>query len=103
MRRFILARPWVLMTVFFALIALTSGCRRRAAEVSEYHDPHPLPEEPKVVTVASPGKHGGRFVLGQTGNPRTFNAMMANESSSGDITMLTFSSLVDYDNETQEI
>jgi peptide/nickel transport system substrate-binding protein len=29
--------------------------------------------------------------------------MMANESSSGDITNLTFSSLVDYDNETQEI
>jgi len=93
----------LLLAALAAQIGLTAGCRRRAAEVSEYNDPHPLPEEPKVVTVKTLGRYGGRFVIGQTGNPRTFNAMMANENSSGDITNLTFSSLVDYDNATQEI
>jgi peptide/nickel transport system substrate-binding protein len=96
-------RKALLLVLFLVGTAMTSGCRRRAAEVSEYKDPHPLPEEPKVVTVKTPGRYGGRFVLGQTGNPRTFNAMMANESSSADITNLTFSSLIDLDNETQQI
>ena len=61
-------------------------CRRRAAEVTEYNDPHPLPEDALVVDAPSIGKHGGRFVFAETGNPRTFNAMMANETSSTDIT-----------------
>ena len=94
--------PGVVMVVFLGT-TFAAGCRQRVAEVADYTDPHPLPEEPKLVTVKTPGRYGGRFVLGQTGNPRTFNAMMANESSSGDITNLTFSSLVDYDNEKQEI
>lgn len=92
-----------LLILLMVVLTVVTGCRRRAAEVTEYNDPHPLPEEPKIVTVDTVGRHGGRFVLGQTGNPRTFNAMMANESSSGDITNLTFSSLTDFDNETQEI
>ena len=56
-----------------------------------------------VVDAPSLGKHGGRFVFAETGNPRTFNAMMANETSSTDITnhnLFTF--LVDYDNGTQQ-
>ena len=97
------SRIALILALIVAAIAASTACRRRAAEVTEYTDPHPLPEEPKVVTVKSIGRYGGRFVLGQTGNPRTFNAMMANETSSGDITNLTFSSLVDYDNEKQEV
>ena len=93
----------VLLVLFLAALTIAPGCRRRAAAVSEYNDPHPLPEEPKIVTVKSVGRHGARFVLGQTGNPRTFNALMSNESSSSDITNLTFSSLTHYNNATQEI
>src|SRR5687768_11163984 len=103
MRRAIFTRPWLIITVFFALIVTTSGCRRRTAEVAEYTDPHPLPEEPLVVDAASIGKHGGRFVIAQTGNPRTFNGMMANENSSTDITTRNlFTTLVDYDNGAQK-
>ena len=65
---------------------MAAGCRRRAAEVSEYNDPHPLPEEPLVIDAPSIGRHGGRFVFGSIQNPRTFNAIMANEQSSTDIT-----------------
>jgi peptide/nickel transport system substrate-binding protein len=91
------------LVVLIAAVALTAGCRRRAADVSEHSDAHPLPAEPKVLTVKTPGRYGGRFVLGQTSNPKTFNAMMANESSSNDITSLTFSSLVALNNVTQQV
>jgi len=84
-------------------LAGATGCRRRAAEVVEHQDPHPLPEEPYVVTMPTPGRYGGRFVLGQVSNPKTFNAMMANESSSNDINRLTYSALVGFNNETQQL
>ncbi len=56
-----------------------------------------------VVEAPSIGKHGGRFVFAETNGPRTFNGMMANETSSTDITNRNlFSFLVDYDNGTQQ-
>jgi peptide/nickel transport system substrate-binding protein len=94
-------RPLLILVLATLLIA--PACRRRAAEVSEYSDPHPLPEDPLVVEAPSLGKHGGRFVFAETGNPRTFNGMMANETSSTDITTRNlFATLVDYDNGTQQ-
>ncbi len=98
--------PFSGRTLVFLLLMTTlalPGCRRRAAGSGEYKDPYPLPEETKVTQVPTPGRYGGRFVLGQTANPRTFNAMMANEASSNDINNLTYSSLVGYNNETQEV
>jgi len=91
--------------VTLALCAATvasSGCRRRAAETVEYSDPHPLPAEPAVYEAASQGRYGGRFVLGQISNPRTFNAMMANEQSSSDITERAFARLAEHDNIAQK-
>ena len=92
-----------LLALLIAAILTVPGCRRRAAEEVEHSDPHPLPAEPKVVTVNPAGRYGGRFVIGQTSNPRTFNVLMANESSSSDITLKIFSSLIDFNNVTQEI
>ena len=92
-----------LLIVVLALVTVCTGCRRRAAETAEYSDPHPLPEDPMVVEAPTIGKHGGRFVFAETGNPRTFNGMMANETSSTDITRRNlFTTLVDYDNGTQQ-
>jgi peptide/nickel transport system substrate-binding protein len=83
--------------------AVISGCRRRSAEVAEYKDPYPLPADPLVVDASTLGKYGGRFVFAETGNPRTFNGMMANETSSTDITTRNlFTFLVDYDNGAQQ-
>ncbi len=98
-----MSRRILLLLLLIGTVAVATGCRRRAAEVAEYHDAHPLPEEPKVLPSKTPGRYGGRFVMGQTSNPRTFNAMTANESSSNDINNLTYSSLVSYNNETQEV
>lgn len=87
------------------VLALVAGCGgRRAAETAAYTDPHPLPEEPLVVEAPTLGKHGGRFVFAETGNPRTFNGMMANETTSTDITTHNlFTTLIKYDNGTQQI
>jgi peptide/nickel transport system substrate-binding protein len=93
----------VLILALCAVTIASSGCRRRAAETVEYSDPHPLPAEPLVVDAPTLGKYGGRFVFAETGNPRTFNGMMANETSSTDITTRNlFTTLVDYDNGTQQ-
>jgi peptide/nickel transport system substrate-binding protein len=102
MMRLLKSSRFLLLLLLIGTISLGIGCRRRAAESVEYTDPHPLPAEPKVVQMDTPGRYGGRFVLGQVSNPRTFNAMMANENSSNDINNLTYSSLVDYNNETQQ-
>lgn len=56
-----------------------------------------------MVEAPSIGRHGGRIVLGQTNNPKTFNALMVNEASSSDITERAFGKLVGYDNATQKI
>jgi peptide/nickel transport system substrate-binding protein len=94
--------PRLFVIALLAVVAVT-GCRRRAAEVAEYTDPHPLPEDPWVVDAPSLGKHGGRFVFAVTGNPRTFNGMMANETSTTDITSHNlFTFLVHYDNARQK-
>jgi len=97
------------LTIAATITILTLGavsetaCRRqRSATAEEYRDPHPIPAEPLVTTVDTVGRYGGRFVIAETSNPRTFNAPMANESSSADITQLIFTSLVGYDNATQQ-
>jgi peptide/nickel transport system substrate-binding protein len=92
-----------LLTVLLAAsLASAGGCRRRTAPVEEYKDTQPLPAEPMVVDAPTIGKYGGRFVFGETSNPRTFNGIMANEQSSRDITARNlFALLVDFDNGAQ--
>jgi peptide/nickel transport system substrate-binding protein len=104
MTRGLLARNRLSVIVLLAALAV-AGCRRPATEgaEAEYTDPYPLPEDPLVVDAPSLGRHGGRFVFVATNNPRTFNAMMANETSSTDITDHNlFTYLVHYDNAKQQ-
>ena len=93
-------KPLLVVAVACSLGAV--GCGRRSAEVAEYKDTIPPPAEPLIRPVATVGRYGGRFVLGQTVNPKTFNAMMATETSSSDITNLIFTTLVSFDNATQK-
>lgn len=81
---------------------IAAGCGRRAPEAVEYKDMVPLPAEPLVRQLATVGRYGGRFVLGQTVNPKTFNDLMATETSSSDITGRIFTTLVEFDNGTQQ-
>jgi len=77
-----------------ACVVSSAGCRRRVAEVAEYKDAIAPPAEPLIREVPSVGRYGGRFVLGQTVNPKSFNGMMANETSSSDITTQIDAALV---------
>src|SRR4051812_31970322 len=62
----------------------------------------PLPEEPRVESGEEIGTYGGRFIIAETSGPKTFNVLMANETSSTDITGRMFVGLADFDNESQQ-
>jgi peptide/nickel transport system substrate-binding protein len=88
-----------------ALIGAAAACGGGGSDTPKsavVREQQPLPEEPMVVPVETVGTYGGRFVLGQTVGPKTFNAMMANEQSSTDITLRLFATLIDFDNERQQ-
>jgi len=82
--------------------AVLPACRRTATDAVAYKDEIPPPAEPLIEQLPSVGRHRGRFVLGETNNPKTFNAMMTTETSSSDITDRLFGFLVDFDNATQQ-
>lgn len=83
------------------LLGLTAACGSTRQQEAAFVDQHPLPEEPLVTTVPQVGTYGGRFVIGQISGPKTFNVLMANETSSTDITGLMFIGLAGFDNGTQ--
>jgi len=88
-----------------AALGMTAACSgssgRTETQAALVREQKPLPAEPRVEQLDSVGTYGGRFVLGQTSGPKTFNAMMASETSSTDITGNLFIGLADFDNETQ--
>jgi peptide/nickel transport system substrate-binding protein len=91
-----------LLAAVAILAAAAAGCGSGAGHARVPHDdPHPLPQDTLTVRTTEIGSYGGRFVIGQTAEPKTFNAIMANETSSTDITNLLFTTLSDYDNMTQ--
>lgn len=83
----------------FALAAasvLASGCGGRPAREA-WVDREPLPADPMVTPMAETGTHGGRFRIGVASAPRTFNPVVANESSSNDVCGRLYTSLTDTD------
>ena len=97
-----LARWWILTALPCALAGALAGCGGTASRAgAAYEDPHPLPQDTLTVEVPEIGTYGGRFVIGQTSPPKTFNAIMANETSSSDVTQRLFATLAEFDNATQ--
>lgn len=85
-----------------ALLGALAGCGGSSRAQSSWKDPHPLPLDTLRVDMQEPGVHGGRFVLAQTSPPRTFNPVMANETSSTDVSSgRLFESLIGFDSITQ--
>ena len=72
----------LVMIALVLSVAAAPGCRRTATDAVAYKDAIPPPAEPLIKQLPSVGRYGGRFVLGQTNNPKTFNGMMATETSS---------------------
>lgn len=93
---------WRMGAAFAAAAALAAGCGGAGTAGSRFVDSQPMPADAMTVTAPEIGTYGGRFVIAQTSGPKTFNAIMANETSSSDITLLLFCTLADYDNGKQE-
>jgi peptide/nickel transport system substrate-binding protein len=91
-----------LVLAFAAALLTQPGCGGRRAEEAAYTDTVPPPAEPLTRQVATVGRYGGRFILAEPNTPRMFNAMMATDTASTDITDRLFGFLVDYDHGTQQ-
>ncbi|MGD0349634.1 MAG: ABC transporter substrate-binding protein [Verrucomicrobiota bacterium] len=92
------------VVVFAALMVCLSGCSKKSENaISEKSAAnYPLPEPPVVVD-CTPGVPGGRLVVAELADPKTFNPIMANEASSIDICRYMFWSLLNFDVPAQEI
>ncbi|HUZ06034.1 MAG TPA: ABC transporter substrate-binding protein, partial [Candidatus Paceibacterota bacterium] len=90
--------------VVFAAALLFCSCGKNPENTAspEAATNYPLPDPPVVVNCQA-GIPGGRFVVSAIGDPKTFNDIMANESSSIDIDRLLFWGLLNFDVPTQEV
>src|SRR5882724_1836782 len=83
----------VLLALFFVL----AGCGKE----NRHPLAHPLPPSP-LVSKAEIGQPGGRFVQASPAGPKTFNPLLALDGGSDAVIRLLFSSLVHFDQTTQE-
>lgn len=100
--RFTISGPIAPAAAVLLALAL-GGCGGRTSSAgSTYQDKLPLPADTMMVATREIGTYGGRFVIGETNPPKTFNSIMANETSSTDLTQQLFCSLADFNNATQQ-
>ena len=78
------------------ILSLTSCGREKRSPAA-----HALPPAP-LVSKAENGQPGGRFVLASPSSPKTFNPLLALDGASDAVIRLLFSSLVHFDQTTQE-
>jgi peptide/nickel transport system substrate-binding protein len=99
------------VTIFGAAVLCLSGCGKKAETVSpenaenaaENSDTnYPFPDPPVVVN-CTPGIRGGKFIISEIGEPKTFNYIAANEESSYDICRFMFWDLLNFDVPTQTV
>jgi len=85
--------------VTIVLGAAIAGCAGKPGTAGTTRaDTHALPADTMTLALPQLGSYGGRFVIGQTNSPKTFNPMMANETSSNDVNNRLWASLMDFDN-----
>lgn len=75
-----------------------AGCSKQMDR--SFVDAHPLPEDVDV-SKAPVGKYGGVFLTATFSDPKTFNPIMAEESSSTDILGFVFDGLTKFNSKTQ--
>jgi peptide/nickel transport system substrate-binding protein len=89
--------------LFAAALLFFAGCGKKTETAPEKSAAdYPLPDPPVVVD-CEPGNLGGRFVIAELGDPKTFNPITANEASSMDIYRMMFWTLLNLDAPTQDL
>ena len=94
-------RLWALCCAALAAGILCAGCAKPPGAGALARPSIPLPADTMTVGAAERGHYGGRFVIAETSDPKTFNVMMSNDQASNDIDRLMFTSLTEYDNREQ--
>ena len=93
----------ILVAIMLAVVvAGLCGCGGKSTSAAAFHDTNPLPADTMTYMVDEIGTYGGRFVIGETIGPKTFNGLIANETSTTDVTNRMFATLADFNNHTQE-
>ncbi|HZL12688.1 MAG TPA: ABC transporter substrate-binding protein [Verrucomicrobiae bacterium] len=90
--------------VFVAAIFCFCGCGKKSETASSENSVtnYPLPDPPLVANCA-PGIRGGRLVVADFSDPKTFNPITASEMSSIDIIRFLFASLLGFDEQSQSV
>jgi peptide/nickel transport system substrate-binding protein len=90
--------------VLAALMICLYGCGKKSENaISEKSTTsYPLPDPPVVVS-CEPGVPGGRLIVDEVGDPKTFNMITADEASSIDIGRFLFWGLLNFDVPSQEV
>jgi len=90
--------------VLAALMICLYGCGKKSENaISEKSTTsYPLPDPPVVVS-CEPGVPGGRLIVDEVGDPKTFNIITAAEASSIDIGRFLFWGLLNFDVPSQEV
>ncbi|MDZ4744089.1 MAG: ABC transporter substrate-binding protein [Verrucomicrobiota bacterium] len=87
------------LPVFCLSALLLISCSAKKQEI--FVDRNPIPED-AVMVKSQPGKFGGVYLSATFGDPKTFNPVMAEESSSTDIIGFVFKGLTEYNSKTQQ-
>jgi peptide/nickel transport system substrate-binding protein len=89
--------------LFAAAFLFFAGCGKKTETAPEKPAAdYPLPEPPVVVD-CEPGNLGGRFVIAEVSDPKTFNPITENEGSSLDILRMMFWTLLNVESPTQDL
>lgn len=88
--------------IILAYLLLFWGVMDKPYDAPWFHLETPIPADADTA-YAGPGRYGGRVLIGALGDPKTFNPIVASETSSRDVYGRMFSALISMDNVTQEI
>jgi ABC-type transport system substrate-binding protein len=78
------------------------GCGKKSESTNQASQNVPLPDPPYVAQ-CEPGIRGGRLVLVDFGDPKTFNPITITDTSSRQLSRMMFSGLTSKDHVTQEV
>jgi peptide/nickel transport system substrate-binding protein len=86
------------------LAVIVSGCGKKPQSRASGNSAtnYPLPDPP-VVVACEPGIPGGRLIVDEVGDPKTFNMITADEGSSVGIGRFLFWRLLNYDAASQQV
>jgi peptide/nickel transport system substrate-binding protein len=104
----ILIRSILAAAICGAAVLGLSGCGKNAQNaapdnsVANSATNYPLPDPPVVVN-CTPGIRGGKLIISELGDPKTFNYITQNEESSYDVLRFMFWGLINLDEPTQEV